>query len=169
MKIINSNKRVGVPIVILIVSCFFFSCSSTHKASTPTAGEIKNMVDSSQFVFVADRMSPMRGGTKTLTSTYTVHLAKDSLSSHLPYAGRATQAPMNMTGGGIEFTSSKFSYDVVSKKEDQWDITIKPEDNNDVQQLFFNIFSNGSANLTVTSTHRDPISFSGYVEKIKGR
>jgi hypothetical protein len=165
MKMINFKKWGAVSVVL----CLFFSCTSAQKASKPTADNIKNMVDSSQFVFVADRMSPMRGGTKNLTSHYAVTLMKDSINCYLPYAGRATQAPMNMTGGGIEFTSSKFSYDVVSKKEDQWDITVKPEDNNDVQQLFFNIFSNGSANLTVTSTHRDPISFSGYVEKIKGR
>lgn len=167
MKITIFTKWLSIPVGMLIVSCFFFSCSSAQKVTKPTADDIKAMVNSSEFVFVADRMSPMRGGTKHLTTHYTVTLMKDSLNCYLPYAGRATQAPMNMTGGGIEFTSSKFSYVVVSKKEGQWDVTIKPEDNSEIQQLLFNIYSNGSANLNVTSTHRDPISFSGYVEKIK--
>ena len=169
MKIENYKKWASLAVGILIVSCFFWGCSSTHNASKPTADDIKEMVNSSQFDFVADRMTPMRGGTKTLTTHYTVTIMKDSINCYLPYAGRATQAPMNMTGGGVEFTSSKFSYDVANKKEDQWDVTIKPEGNSDVQQLFFNIFSNGTANLNVTSTHRDPISFSGYIEKIKSK
>lgn len=169
MKIESLKKWIVVSVSMLIVSCLFLSCSSTHNASKPTADDIRGMVNSHQFVFVADRVSPLRGRTKSLTSRYDVEVMKDSLNSHLPYFGRATQAPMNMTGGGIEFTSSKFSYDVVSKKEGQWDITIKPQDNSEVQQMFFSIFSNGTANLNVTSSHRDPISFSGYVEKIKGR
>ena len=167
MEIIDFKKWVSLSVGMLIVSCFFFSCSSSNKVEKPSADDIQDMVNSSQFVFVADRMSPMRGGTKTLTSTYTVQLIKDSLNCYLPYVGRATQAPINMTGGGIEFTSSKFSYDVVPKKEGQWDVTISPGDNQSVQKMFFNIFSNGSASLNVISTTRDPISFSGHLEKLK--
>ncbi len=169
MKVENIQKWVIMSLGTLILSCFFISCSSTHKAEKPTATDIKNMVDSSNFVFVAERMTPMRGGTKTLTSHYTLTLMKDSINCYLPYVGRATQAPMNMTGGGIEFTSSKFSYNVVNKKEDQWDVTIKPADNSDIQTLFFSIFSNGSANLNVSSTSRDPISFSGHLERVKSK
>lgn len=165
MKIINLKKWVGIPVGVLIFLCLFLSCASAQKASKPTVDDIKDMVHSSQFVFVADRMSPMRGGLKNLTSYYAVTLMKDSINCSLPYAGRATQAPMNMTGGGIEFTSSKFSYKIVNKKEGQWNITIKPDDHSDIQQLFFNVYSNGSASLSVTSTHRDQISFSGYLEK----
>ena len=164
------QQRVGIFFGSAIVSCILFSCSSTNKAAKLNAGDIKEMVNSSQFVFVADRMSPMRGGTKNLTSRYTVKVMKNNLNSNLPYVGRATQAPANMTGGGIKFITSKFSYDVVSKKEGQWYIIAKPGDDLGdllVQQLSFTIFSNGSANLNVTSTNRDPISFSGHLEKLK--
>ncbi|HEY5368536.1 MAG TPA: DUF4251 domain-containing protein [Hanamia sp.] len=167
MKPNTIQKWTGIAFPAMLVALIFTACSSTHHAGKPTAGDIKDMVDSSQFVFVADRMTPMRGGSKTLTSYYAVTLMKDSINCYLPYVGRATQAPMNMTGGGIELISSKFSYDVVNKKEDQWEITIKPNETRDVQQLFFSIFSNGSANLNVTSTNRDPISFSGHLEKLK--
>lgn len=125
------------------------------------------MVNSSQFVFVANQVSPLRGRTRNLTSTYTVKVTKDTLDCDLPFFGRATQAPMDPSQGGIQFVSNKFSYDVVTKKEDQWNVTIKPGDNTSVQQLFFTIFSNGSANLNVISTYRDAISFSGHIKKRK--
>lgn len=167
MKPNTIQKWTSIVFPAVLMAFILTGCSSAHHAAKPTADDIKDMVDSSQFVFVADRMTPMRGGSKTLTSYYAVTLMKDSINCDLPYVGRATQAPVNMTGGGVELISSKFSYDVVSRKEDQWEITIKPNDNRNVQQLFFSIFSNGSANLNVTSTNRDPISFSGHLEKLK--
>lgn len=163
------QKWSGTFFCAMFIASILSACSSTHKAVKPTADDIKDMVNSSQFVFVAERVSPMRSGTRNLTSRYTVEAKKDTLISYLPYFGQATQAPANMTGGGIEFTSLKFSYDAVLKKEGQWDVTIKPENNRDVQQMFFSIFSNGSASLRVTSTYRDPISFSGYLEKLKSK
>ena len=125
------------------------------------------MVDSSQFVFVADRVNPLRGRTRYLTSSYDVIVKKDSLVCYLPFFGRAFQAPIDPSKGGIQFTSANFSYTISTKNENQWDVTIKPNDYADVQQLYFNIFDNGTANLNVVSTYRDGISFSGHIEKLK--
>ena len=167
MKTKNIQKSIGISLGMILLSCILFACSSSKKVVKLNSDDIKNMVDSSQFVFVADRVLPLRGRTRNLTSRYTVKLTKDTLDCDLPFFGRATQAPMDPSQGGIQFISNKFSYDVVSKKEDQWNVTIKPSDNTSVQQLFFNIFSNGSANLNVISTYRDAISFSGHIERRK--
>ena len=43
---------------------------------------------------------------------------------------------------------------------------IKPSDYQNVEQMEFDIFDNGTANLNVTSTDRDDISFSGRIEKL---
>ncbi len=74
---------------------------------------------------------------------------------------------MNPSEGGIHFTSTNFSYDATTGKNNSWNVVIKPKDQSDVQQLSFNIFDNGSADLNVTSTSKDPISFNGHVEKVK--
>jgi hypothetical protein len=95
-----------------------------------------------------------------------VVVKKDTISSFLPFFGRAFQAPMDPSKGAIQFTSTNFSYNVNPKNNDQWEVTIRPNDYPDVQQLFFNIFDNGTATLNVVSTHRDPISFSGHIERI---
>lgn len=167
MKANNSQKWTGISMGAILTSCILFACSSSVKTVKLNSDDVKDMVNSSQFVFVADRVNPLRGRTHNLTSRYTVEVKKDTVNSFLPFFGRATQAPMDPSKGGIQFISTKFSYDVVERKEGQWNVTIKPNDNTSVQQMFFNIFSNGSASLNVTSTYRDPISFSGHIEKIK--
>jgi hypothetical protein len=108
----------------------------------------------------------LRGAARYLTSRYDVVVKKDTVNCYLPFFGRAFQAPMDPSKGGIQFRSTNFSYTVTPKNNNQWDVTIKPNDYGDVQQLYFNIFSNGTASLNVVNTHRDPISFTGHVEKI---
>lgn len=150
-----------------LLSMIFFQCTSTKNIVKLSSGEIKDMVDSSQFVFIAKRVNPMRGRSRYLTSSYDVVVKKDTLTSYLPYFGRAYQAPMDPSKAGIQFTSSDFSYIVGTKKDKQWDVVIKPNDYGDVQALRFNIFKDGSASLNITNTYRDPISFQGHIEKIK--
>jgi len=63
------------------------------------------------------------------------------------------------------FTTSKFEYLKEDNKKDGWDVTITPKDAADVQKLYLHISSNGYATLQVTSTNRQSISFSGYIEE----
>ncbi|MDQ2718553.1 MAG: DUF4251 domain-containing protein [Bacteroidota bacterium] len=154
-------------VIILFISIFLLHCSPSKKAVALNSGDINNMVNSHEFVFVAQRVSPLRGRTRNLTSLYDVTVKKDRVVCDLPFFGRAYQAPMNPTEGGIHFTSSGFSYDANPAKNNGWNVMIKPKDKSDVQQLTFNIFNNGSADLNVISTSKDAISFSGHIEKIK--
>lgn len=149
------------------LSLVLSQCSTSQKIVKLTSNNIKNMVDSSNFVFVADRVIPLRGRTRYLTSDYEVTIKKDTLNSYLPYFGRAYQAPIDPTKGGIQFISTNFTYQVNPKGTNQWNITIKPNDYRDVQQLYFNIFDNGTANLNIVNTHKDPISFDGHIERVK--
>ena len=155
----------------LILSFLSFQCSSSKKTGTQTAklnsADVENMVSNKNFIFVAERVNPLRGMTRNLTSEYDVMIFKDSLVSYLPYFGRAYQAPINPNEGGIQFTSTDFSYATNSTKNKSWMVSVKPRDNRDIQELSFNIFDNGTATLNVTSLNIDPISFTGYVKRNK--
>jgi hypothetical protein len=109
----------------------------------------------------------LRGSSRYLTSRYDVIIKKDSVNCYLPFFGRAFQAPIDPTKGGIHFVSTDFTYNVNRENEDEWQIIMKPKDVSDVQQLLFDIFDNGNATLNVVNTHRDPISFSGHIERTK--
>ncbi len=127
------------------------------------AAAVKNMVDTKNFVFKAQSMTPMRGRNRQLTSEYDLKIFNDSLISFLPYFGRAYTAPVNPSEGGLQFTSTDFQYQATARKKGGWEITIQPKDHRDVRQLLLNVFESGNATLQVISNNRDPIFFNGYV------
>ena len=167
MKTTPIHTFIKFSIAGLLLSFLLSQCTTTKNIEKLSSDDIKSMIDSSQFVFDAERVNPLRGRTRYLTSSYDVTVKKDTVESFLPYFGRAYQAPIDPSKGGIQFTSTDFSYTVQSKGDSQWDVIIKPNDNRDVQEMRFNIFGNGSSSLNVTSTHKDPISFTGHIERIK--
>jgi len=167
MQIKNIKKIIGISLLVLLIAVLCTSCSTTQKATKLDSDEVRNMVDSSRFIFVAERVNPLRGSTRYLTSRYDVAVKKDSVDCYLPFFGHAFQAPIDPSKGGLEFVSTDFSYNTGLKNENEWQVIIKPNDNTGVQQLLFDIFGNGTATLNVVNTHRDPISFYGHLEKIK--
>jgi hypothetical protein len=124
---------------------------------------IKNMVEGQNYVFQAQQALPLGGRTRQLTTEYDLKVTKESITSYLPYFGRAYTAPIDPTKGGIQFTSKDFDYTLTPNKKDGWTAVIKPKDNRDVQQMTLNISSEGYTSLQVTSVNRQPISFSGIV------
>lgn len=147
------------PILLLIIAFAFcqisFAQDSTHS--------IKSKIEAKNFVFKAQTASPAKGGLRQLTSDYDVKVKGDSLVSYLPYYGRA-YAGADLNEGGIQFTSIKFDYKMKAKSKGGWDITIKPKDNREVNQMTLSVSESGYANLTVISNNRQPISFNGYIE-----
>lgn len=162
-------RVIKLSLIFLSFTTMLLSCSSTKQTSSYksdlSAAEIKNMIDSHGFIFVAESLNPLRGRFRTLTSRYDVAVSQDSLSADLPYFGRAYSLPIDPSQGGIKFTATKFSYDVTQPKSNKWNVTIKPQDGGDVQQLNFAIFDNGSASLSVSSNSKDPISYNGHLQK----
>jgi hypothetical protein len=157
-----------VTVSILILSCWQLVTAQSSRSQKKAAkeAEVKKMVEDNNYTFVANFAIPQEGGTRQLTSTYDLRITKDSVIAFLPYYGRAYLAPINPTRGGIEFTSTNFSYDKGQRKNGNWDILIKPKDNNitdwrDVEQLRLNISPDGYASLSIISSNRDPISFWG--------
>ncbi len=156
------------PLIFLIITfCASVLLVSAQQSGTAKKLAITNLVDSQQYVFYAESVIPMSGRQKFLTSSYTVYISKDTVISDLPFFGRAYSAPINAADGGIKFTSINFDYTSSARKKGGWNITIKPKDVPDVQQLSFTIYTNGTAYLNVNSTNRQSISFNGHVAKNK--
>jgi Domain of unknown function (DUF4251) len=152
--------------IVMFAVCGIFGCTSTKKSTRLNSADVQQMLNNKNLTFIADRVTPMRGPSRTLTSYYEVRIHQDSLTSYLPYFGRAYVAPMNPAEGGIQFTSTNFAYQLDEQKNKTWNLAIKPNDYPDIQQLYFVIFDNGTGTLNVTSTHKDPISFSGHLKPV---
>jgi len=108
---------------------------------------------------------PMRGRNIQLSPGYALTVSPDTVMCDLPYYGRAYQAPMNPSDGGIKFTSTDFEYTVKNQKKGGWDIQIKPKDVRNSPQVSLSISAKGYASMRVISTDRESISFNGVIQK----
>ena len=149
----------------IIISSLFTILAATALAQDQGASAIQQAVETKNFVFKAESVTPQRSRMRQLTPEYDVVLTPDSIISFLPYFGRAFTAPINPSEGGIKFTSTHFDYTFSQKKKNRWEIVIKPKDVSDVRELYLSIFNNGRASLGVNSSNRESISFNGIVRE----
>jgi Domain of unknown function (DUF4251) len=148
---------------IIITALVVVMAGTTMKAQDKNAATIQQMVESQNYIFKARSVSPQLGGLRQLSSDYDLAVTKDTVTSYLPYFGRAYTAPVDPSEAGIKFTSTKFEYTSMKKKKDSWEIAIRPKDASDVQVLYLTIYDNGNADLRVSSNSRQSISFNGYI------
>jgi hypothetical protein len=169
MKALN---RIAVVVAFTFVGITAAGAQTRQDRKAARIAEVKQLVESQNFVFAANYVNPARSAGRALTSSdYDLTVTKDTVIAYLPYFGRAYVAPpYGSTEGGIKFTNTDFSYAVKAEKRGGWSITIKPNkknisDSRDVQSLYLNIGPEGYASLQVISTNRDVISFNGTIEK----
>ena len=124
---------------------------------------VQELLETKNFVFKAESVNPARGRYRQLTSEYDVVVTPDTITTFLPYFGRAYSAPINPADGGIKISTHKFEYSVKKGRKDRWDVSVRPKDSQEVQDLFFTIFSNGRATLRVNSVNRETITFNGHI------
>lgn len=152
---------------IFLCLLVFSACSSQKSVtSSPITNEqLNKMLEDQSFMFTARQVNPQGGRPRFLTETYyTLTVNNNKVVADLPYFGRATQATLGGEGG-IKFTSEKYKYEKSAGKKG-WNITIKPEDNSDIQVCNLSVMENRTASLVVSSNRRETISYDGTVSPI---
>lgn len=134
-------------------------------AQKKSPGEVNSMVTSQNFIFIPDMVNPMTGASRPLSPGYELVVSPDTIISYLPYFGRA-YAPIYNSEGGIKFTSTDFQYKS-AKAGDRWKIRLRIKDAPDVNQIYLDVFENGTAILSINSNRRQSISFYGYIKEGK--
>lgn len=148
-----------------LLTLFVILSSSLH-AQTRTEKritEVKQLIESKNYVFVAESATPLSGSFIRLTSIYFLKINKDSLDSHLPYFGVAFRAPMGTTESPLSFTSTDFDYSIKESRNAGFQIKIRINKPSDPDLMILSVSSSGYATLTVNSMHRQSISFYGEV------
>ena len=165
MKMISNLIKALPFFMIALTVCLHpvHAQDSTKENKTSKESSVKNILDGRSYVFIPQTMLPLSGRARQLTSYYDFDVSKETIVSSLPYIGRAYTAPIDPSEGGIDFTSTNFEYTTTERKKGGWDVSIKPKDAKDVQQLFLTISEKGYATLQVTSNSRQGISFNGYI------
>lgn len=157
-------KKLGYK--LLFAGALFIAATADVVAQSNNAALNKRIVEEKNFVFVAQQALPARGRAVPLTGGYDFTVSGDSAIAYLPFFGRAFTAPYGGEGG-IQFTSTSFTYEVVEKKN-RWEITIRPNDASNIQQIYIDVSSSGYANMRITSVNRTPMAFTGYITEGKG-
>jgi hypothetical protein len=153
-------------VLLMLLTTISFKCFAQDKEENKEK-QVSGLVENKEFRFVAQSMQPLRGSSRQLTSGYDVKITRDSINSQLPYAGRAQSASLDPSEQGLTFISTDFDISVGPMKKEKWDIVLKPKDTREVREMRMTVFSNGAADLQVSSNNRDPVSFRGYIEPVK--
>jgi hypothetical protein len=147
------------PVIILAGIILGFSESKAQQQENATT----TMLKSREYTFIAQSYSSNTVSMRQLTGDYSVKIKSDSVIGLLPYYGASYTAQINVTDGGIKFSSAKFDYSFVEKKKGKCEITIKPKDDRTVQVMYLTVYPDTSAELQVSSTNKEPMTFYGYV------
>ena len=152
-----------------------FACFAGEKSSGKAQREIgklervhqtEMLINSREFVFMASRALPQRGGSIDLTTNPNyLKFHPDRIESYMPFFGRAYRADY---GGdaGIKFESKPREFKTVNRKKGKgYEINATVSDSRDVYQLNLLVGSEGSATLTIISNDRSPISYYGEIRK----
>ena len=163
--------------LINITLAILFSVAIVKPANAQTAkqikqakknAEVKELVESQNFVFQANYAYPLGGGQRYLNAYYyDLTIGKDTVVAFLPYFGIAYSGAgyNNNDDNGIKFTSTKFSYSNEAKKNGSWLINIKPQDSRTTNQMVLTVQQNGTADLSVISQNRQRIRFDGIIKE----
>lgn len=163
--------------LILVVGLVLTACSTTkltpqEKAQkrmeksamrAEVSAEVSKALADKHFMVNIDHMYPMRGPSRTLNGVYSLQVEGDTITSYLPYFGRAYSIPYN-GGMGLNFNAKILSYDL--NTDDKGIIHVKMQINNseDTYKYALDVYDNGQTTLNVYSQMREPISFSGQMD-----
>jgi hypothetical protein len=156
-------------IILLALAALTAACTSSEYITTNSgATVVTGNIDSSHWVFTADRMLPQYGRSNAITGGYNVTYDPKKLVVYLPYIGRAYGgAGVPGEGNPLGFTSVEFKETRKEGKKGRLIVTIQPTDYREIQTMIFTFFDNGNANLDVTFVNRSGVSFTGRVEPVQ--
>ena len=129
--------------------------------------EIEALIDSKNFVFEAQKATPQTGRMLNLDyNTYFLKFNTEKTTCDLPFFGRAFNIPYGGGDGGIKFEGVPEDIKIEKKKK-SYNVKAIVKGKDDVYTLYFNIFFDGGATLSVNSNNRASISYDGEVEAPK--
>lgn len=161
------KKLILFTIILLVASTIFAQekeMTRKERKEAEKAEKIektKKLMESSSWQFDANRMVPMQGQSRTLTTSYRVILQNNQVDSHLPYVGRAYRADYGSTESPMTFRSEVEELKIEDGKKGGWILKFKAKNKNDTMNFTFTVSETGSTNLSIISTNRQSITYYG--------
>jgi len=154
------KTKIFITISCLILAGFVFGQNKQPSKAEIKAAKVESKIRSGVYEITVNRVNPMSGMSRYLTSTYSVRISGDSAYVYLPYFGRAYSAPMNGEGG-IKASTTMDNYQVDYKNGKSYFINFQVKGTNDTYWLSISLWQNGKASVNVTCNNLQPISYRG--------
>jgi hypothetical protein len=155
----------------LFLSVIVSGCSTskglTKEDKTAMEAALQEAIENRMFVVEVTRALPMGGGSRALTTSYSLEVNNEEVKSYLPYFGRAYSVPYG-GGEGLIFNSVITDYQSSTDKKGTVIIEFNTKSKEDRLVYRVRITPSGVSIIDVTSINRQPISFHGRAYPKKG-
>jgi hypothetical protein len=163
-----NTKNLVIVLFLLFLGSSVFSQEKTKKQLKEERKLEKQkqtalLVDSKDFVFIADKALPQ--GYKTIDLTTNPNYVKfqpDFIKSEMPFFGRAYSGSGYGGDGGLDFEGKPEEFSI-EKGKNSYNIKAVVKGRNDTYTLSLSVFFEGSASLTINSNKRSTISYNGEI------
>jgi hypothetical protein len=152
---------------LLAITCLYSSAQVTaDQKKQDNSAKLKSLIDTRQYRINAQSATTMKGRTIQLSYGYSLKINQDSLHVDLPYYGRAYNANYGSSDNGIKFKSTDFTYSADTTKKGGWEVTIKPNKETKVNNIYLSITPSGYCTIRLNSNDREPISYYGTISDL---
>lgn len=162
MKQLNIVLLLSLVLTLLAVIALEGCATAEERAARAAehAARVKVALTERHYKISVDHMYPTKGGSKSVSSSYSVEVRNDSLYSYLPFFGRAYQVPYG-GGKGLNFSERIGSYQESLVKNGCRHIEINVKNDEDSYLYMIDVFDNGNSDIEVQAQQRERISYSG--------
>ncbi len=153
--------------VILLIGISGFQPSDKKAKKAQQETEMKQLIESGHFMFVAQSARSTLGTFNNIGSGYDMVFDSLNVKANLPYYGRAYSVPYGGSGG-VKFELTAKSIDRKwNEKKKLYSVSTELADTQDSYSINLSTGLNGYANLQITFRNRQWISYYGQIEEIK--
>ena len=155
-------KKIFLFILMSFAAIPAFSQTRAERKAAEAEAVMRMISDTTYTINVTSAL-PMGWKTVHLSTYYSLEVAKDTVISCLPYFGRAYSIPYG-GGEGLMFEAEIEGYVCRHGRRDTVEVEFSAQTREDRFEFRISLFPNGNANISVTSTNRQPISYGGELE-----
>jgi hypothetical protein len=167
------NYRLALIFMIGFTVLSFTNASAQEKSKKQLKEEkklekqnqIALLIDSKEFIFVANRVQPQGGRSINLTSGDFAEFHPDFIKCDLPFFGRAFSGGYG-NDNGMKFEGKPTVYSIEKNKKN-YAIKIEVRGTSDYYSMMLLVYFEGSATLSITSNNRSSISYDGDIKVFK--
>nr|WP_320058318.1 DUF4251 domain-containing protein [uncultured Bacteroides sp.] len=156
----KTSMRILMLLVLLGTGTQWSIAQNKKEKKAEKEQAVRENIESKNYSIDVDIALPRRGTNIHLTSSYSLEVKNDSVSSWLPYYGRAYSIPYG-GGDGLTFKAPIENYKLTYNKKGTAKIEFTARTKEDLYEFNIAIFTSGSSSISVNMHNRDSIDFSG--------